>query len=147
MASRPRAVIAGVYNTTQARQLDGATSRSLSVEAILGALADAALGLDDVDGISAGELSTELIYDLRLGPAWHGSGFGLGMIVEAVAAIEYGLADVVVVVAAQAGAYRNHSSTAPWTKPENEFIIPWGMFTRPSSHSSRGDIWRYTGPP
>jgi acetyl-CoA acetyltransferase len=129
MASRPRAVIAGVYNTTQARQLDGATSRSLSVEAILGALADAALGLDDVDGISAGELSTELIYDLRLGPAWHGSGFGLGMIVEAVAAIEYGLADVVVVVAAQAGAYRNHSSTAPWTKPENEFIIPWGMFT------------------
>ena len=88
MASRPRAVIAGVYNTIQARQLDGATSRSLAVEAILGALADAALGLDDVDGISAGELSTELIYDLRLGPAWHGSGFGLGMIVEAVAAIE-----------------------------------------------------------
>src|SRR5271155_4013463 len=83
MASRPRAVIAGGYNTTQARQLDGATSRRLSVEAILGALADAALGLDDVDGISAGELSTELIYDLRLGPAWHGSGFGLGMFTAA----------------------------------------------------------------
>jgi acetyl-CoA acetyltransferase len=129
MASRPRAVIAGVYNTVQARQLDGATSRSLAVEAILGALADAALGLDDVDGVSAGELGTALIYDLRLGPAWHGSSFGLGMIVEAVAAIEQGLADVVVVVAAQAGAYRDHTFTAPWTKPENEFVIPWGMFT------------------
>ena len=32
-------------------------------------------------------------------------------------------------VAAQAGAYRDHAATAPWTKPENEFVIPWGMFT------------------
>ena len=128
MAS-PRAVIAGVYNTAQARALEGATSRSLAVEAILGALADADLGLDDVDGVGAGELSTALIYDLRLGPAWQGTSFGLGMIVEAVAAIEHGLADVIVLVAAQAGAYRDHTSTAPWTKPENEFVIPWGMFT------------------
>ncbi len=94
-----------------------------------GALADAGLSLDDVDGISAGALSTPLIYDLRIGPAWQGLGFGVGMITEAATAIEHGMADVVVLVAAQAGEYRDHEATAPWTRPENEFVAPWGMFT------------------
>ena len=84
-------------------------------KAIRGALDDAGLSLDDVDGISAGPLSTALIYDLRLGPAWQGLGFGVGMITEAVTAIEHGMADVVVLVAAQAGEYRDHEATAPWT--------------------------------
>ncbi len=57
--------------------------------------------LDDVDGITS-EQTASLIYDLRLGPAWQGSTFGVGMVTEAVAAIEYGLAEVVVLVAAQA---------------------------------------------
>ena len=43
--------------------------------------------------------------------------------------VEYGLAEVVVLVAAQAQAYRDHAATAPWTRPENEFVAPWGMFT------------------
>jgi uncharacterized OB-fold protein len=85
--------------------------------------------LDDVDGITSGDLSTTLISDLRLGPAWQGFGFGLGMITEAAAAIENGLAEAVVLVAAQAGAYRDHEATAPWTRPENEFVASWGMFT------------------
>ena len=108
--------LAGVYNTAQARCAGRRDVAQPRREAILGALADAGLGLDDVDGVGAeGELSTALIYDLRLGPAWHGTSFGLGMIVEAVAAIGHGLADVIVLVAAQAGAYRDHTSTAPWT--------------------------------
>jgi len=123
------AAIVGVHNTRQARRLDGETSRGLALKAIEGALDDAGLGLDDVDGISAGALSTALIYDLRLGPAWQGLGFGLGMITEAATAIEHGMADVVVLVAAQAGEYRDHEATAPWTRPENEFVAPWGMFT------------------
>ncbi|BBZ46521.1 hypothetical protein MPRM_38020 [Mycobacterium parmense] len=118
-----------MHNTRQGRRLDGETSRGLAVQAIRGALADAGLGLDDVDGISAGPLSTTLIYDLRIGPAWQGWGFGVGMITEAVTAIEHGMADVVVLVAAQAGEYRDHEATAPWTRPENEFVAPWGMFT------------------
>ncbi|AGZ53879.1 thiolase family protein [Mycobacterium kansasii] len=126
---RSTAAIVGVYNTRQGRRLDGETSRSLAVEAIRGALDDAGVDLDDVDGISAGALSTALIYDLRLGPAWQGLGFGIGMITEAVTAIEHGMADVVVLVAAQAGEYRDHAATAPWTRPENEFVAPWGMFT------------------
>lgn len=123
------AAIVGVHNTRQGRRLDGETSRGLALKAIQGALDDAGLRLDDVDGISAGALSTALIYDLRLGPAWQGLGFGIGMITEAATAIEHGMADVVVLVAAQAGEYRDHEATAPWTRPENEFVAPWGMFT------------------
>ncbi|OBI10502.1 thiolase family protein [Mycobacterium scrofulaceum] len=128
-AKRRTAAIVGVHNTPQGRRLDGETSRSLALTAIRGALDDAGLRLDDVDGVSAGPLSTALIYDLRLGPAWQGLAFGVGMITEAVAAIEHGMADVVVLVAAQAGEYRDHEATAPWTRPENEFVAPWGMFT------------------
>src|SRR4029077_2550094 len=109
--------------------MNGETSRSLALEAVRGALADAGIELACVDGITSGALSTTLIYDLRLGPAWQGFGFGLGMITEAAAAIETGLAEAVVLVAAQAGAYRDHEATAPWTRPENEFVASWGMFT------------------
>jgi acetyl-CoA acetyltransferase len=123
------AAIVGVHNTRQGRRLDGETSRSLALKAIRGALDDAGLTLGDVDGISAGALSTALIYDLRVGPAWQGLGFGVGMITEATTAVEHGMADVVVLVAAQAGEYRDHEATAPWTRPENEFVAPWGMFT------------------
>src|SRR5436190_3008484 len=123
------AAIVGVYNTRQGRRLGGETSRSLALEAVRGALADAGIELDWVDGITSGELSTTLIYDLRLGPAWQGFGFGLGMITEAAAAVENGLAECVVLVAAQAGEYRDHQATAPWTRPENEFVASWGMFT------------------
>jgi acetyl-CoA acetyltransferase len=128
---RPKrtAAIVGVYNTQQGRRLDGETSRGLALKAIRGALDDAGLTLDDVDGISASPMSTALIYDLRIGPAWQGQLFGVGMITEAATAIEHGMADVVVLVAAQAGEYRDHEATAPWTRPENEFVAPWGMFT------------------
>ena len=48
------AAIVGVHNTRQGRRLDGETSRGLALKAIRGALGDAGLSLDDVDGISAG---------------------------------------------------------------------------------------------
>ncbi|MEB4211235.1 thiolase family protein [Mycobacterium sp. 94-17] len=128
-ATKRTAAIVGVHNTRQGRRLDDETSRGLAIKAILGALDDAGLTLDDVDGISASPHSTALIYDLRIGPAWQGLAFGIGMITEAVTAIEHGMADVVVLVAAQAGEYRDHEATAPWTRPENEFVAPWGMFT------------------
>jgi acetyl-CoA acetyltransferase len=129
MVTKRTAAIVGVHNTRQGRRPDGETSRGLALTAVHGALRDAGLSLDDVDGISAGAQSTALIYDLRIGPAWQGLGFGVGMITEAATAIEHAMADVVVLVAAQAGEYRDHEATAPWTRPENEFVAPWGMFT------------------
>jgi len=41
--------IAGVYNTRQARVLDGHDSQSIAVEGALGALADAGMSLGGVD--------------------------------------------------------------------------------------------------
>ena len=32
-------------------------------------------------------------------------------------------------VTAEAGVYTERASTAPWTRPGHEFVIPWGMFT------------------
>jgi acetyl-CoA acetyltransferase len=119
----------GVHNTRQARRLDGCTSPSLTLEAIHGALGNAGLTLADVDGISAGSSGASLIYDLGIGPAWLGGQFGLPMVHEAVLAVEAGLASVVVLAAAEAGTYVDHGSTAPWTRPENEFVAPWGLFT------------------
>ena len=84
---KTRAAIVGVHNTRQGRRLDGETSHGLALKAIQGALRDADLTLGDVDGISAGALSTALIYDLRVGPAWQGLAFGVGMITEAVTAL------------------------------------------------------------
>ncbi len=131
MSVRPhrQAVIAGIHNTRQARRLEGETSRSLTIAASKAALADAGLTLEDVDGVSTGMGGSALIYDLRLGPSWVSNQFGLGMVLEAAMAIESGAAEVVLVVTAEAGVYTDHSSTAPWTRPETEYVIPWGMFT------------------
>lgn len=128
-ASTRRAAIVGVFNTPQARRLDGWTSHTLAIAAVRGALADAGLSLGFVDGISAGAESSRLVYELSVGPSWTGAQFGLGMVHEAVAAIERGLANVVVVVAAAAGVYTDHALTAPWTRPESEFVSPFGLFT------------------
>jgi acetyl-CoA acetyltransferase len=127
--SERKATIVGIHNTRQARRLEGETSRSLIVEATQAALADAGLTLADVDGISAGGEGNPLIYDFQLGPAWMGMQFGLAMVLEAAAAIEAGQAEVVLLVTAEAGVYTDRESTAPWTRPGNEFVIPWGMFT------------------
>jgi acetyl-CoA acetyltransferase len=122
-------VIVGVHNTKQARRLEGETSRSLNVKATKAALADAGLTLEDVDGVSATGESSSLVYDFRLGPAWQGIQFGLGAVLEAAAAIRAGMADVVLIVTSEANVYTERASTAPWTRPGHEFVIPWGMFT------------------
>lgn len=124
-----RAAIVGVANTAQARRLEGATSRGLAVSAAQAALADAGLPLDDVDGVTGDATASSLIYDLRVGPAWLGRQFGIQAITEAVHAVEAGEADVVLVVAAEAGGYTDRAATAPWTRPENEFVAPFGLFT------------------
>jgi acetyl-CoA acetyltransferase len=112
-----RAAVVGVYNTRQARKLDGETPASLLHDAVRGALDDAGLTTDDVDGVNAG------------GQAWQGMQFGLSAVLEAAAAIAVNQADVVLIAAAEVGVYTERTSTAPWTRPGHEFTAPWGMFT------------------
>jgi acetyl-CoA acetyltransferase len=123
--------IVGVYNTRQARTLPGETAHSLIVEATLGALADAGLTIDDVDGISAGDLSAEIAYELSIGPAWIGNsvGYPILSLFECAATISCGLASVIVLAGGDAGTYQDRSATAPWTRPVNEFVAPFGLFT------------------
>jgi acetyl-CoA acetyltransferase len=93
------------------------------------AIADAGLTFADVDGVSAGHLTNPFIYDCRLGPAWQGAQFGLSMVLEAASAIASGQAEVVLIVTGEAAVYTERESTAPWTRPGNEFVFPYGLFT------------------
>ena len=93
------------------------------------AVADAGLTFEDIDGVSAGQLTSAFIYDCRLGPAWQGGQFGLAMVLEAAAAIAGGAAEAVLIVTGEAAVYTERESTAPWTRPGNEFVIPYGLFT------------------
>ncbi|MBX6388143.1 MAG: thiolase family protein [Frankia sp.] len=128
-AKARRVAIAGVYNTVQARQLPGETSMTLLLDAVTGVLADAGVPLAEVDGVSTPNMGTSVIYDLGVGPAWQGTQHGIAAVLEAAAAIASGQADTVIVASAAAGVYTERSATAPWTRPETEFVIPWGMFT------------------
>lgn len=122
-------VVAGVFNARQARVLEGESSFSITVEAALGAIADAGLAVTDVDGVT-GALSSDLAFELGLGPVWQSaSQLGIPAVIEAAAQIAAGISDVVLVAAGSAGVYTERSSTAPWTRPNNEFVAPYGMFT------------------
>jgi len=122
-------VIAGVGNSRQARVLEGETSLSVTIEAALNALANAGLQPGDVNAVT-GSLSSDLVYELGLGPCFvSGSALGVPSVIEAAAQIATGVSDVVLIAAGSAGVYTERASTAPWTRPNNEFVAPYGMFT------------------
>ena len=122
-------VVAGVFNARQARVLEGETSLTITLEAALGAIADAGITVSDVNGV-IGALSSDLAYDLGLGGVWQSaSQLGIPAVLEAAAQIATGLSDVVLIATGSAGVYTERSSTAPWTRPNNEFVAPYGMFT------------------
>ena len=134
------AAIVGVHATRQARSL-GSSPAALMREAIAGALSDAGLQLDDVDGYIA--------YDF---PAGNGRGFDDGVIAEqfgrpfgitaqtsgakavliAAAAIEAGLASVVVIPAGNASPAS--SETAAYTRPTYEFT-EWTGSSTPAQYA------------
>ena len=124
------AAIAGVFNTRQARVLEGEDSRTLALEAALGALADAGLTPYDVDGVIGQGGASDFVYQHRIGPVWRSlSGAGIPAVMEAASAIAAGLASTVLITAGTAGVYGERRSTAPWTRPDNEFVVGFGMFT------------------
>ena len=131
MATHPfhDVAVVGVHNTAQARVLEGHDSRTITMEAALGALADAGLTPGDVDGV-IGPMGSDFLYQSRTGPSWRSmSSLGIPALLEGATAIATGLADVVLYATGEAGSYRERSATAPWTRPTNEFVLPVGMFT------------------
>ena len=121
--------VVGVHNTRQAKVLEGHDSRSIALEAAFGAIADAGLSPRDIDGV-VGNFGSDFLYQTRIGPAWRSlSPLGIPAVLEAALAIAAGLATTVLIATGEAGSHRQHSATAPWTRPTNEFVASYGMFT------------------
>lgn len=121
--------VVGIHNTRQARRLEHQDSLTIAVEAAQGALSDAGLSVDAVDGV-AGVLGLEVGHQIGAAPMWRSASvLGLATIIDAAAAIATGLCRTVLVVTGVAGRHVDRSKTAPWTRPDNEFMAPYGMYT------------------
>jgi acetyl-CoA acetyltransferase len=127
-------VIVGAYNTRQAKTLD-VPEMDLLLDAVRGALAaSGGLSLDDVDGLNL--RSSVARFHSRMGahllggrPRWTGDALGIQGVLEAASAIATGQCEVVVIADAQAGMYTERAATSPWTRPGNEFVACWGLYT------------------
>src|SRR5215213_2965684 len=129
-APYPGVVIAGAYNTKQALRLEGQTNASISLDAILGVLAETGIAVDEVDGIF-GNMCGEMVYHLGL-PETATTDIdacGIAAVLQAAGALQAGLCDVAVVVSGCADLYSDRSGTASWTRPENEWVVPFGLYT------------------
>jgi acetyl-CoA acetyltransferase len=135
MGSNPlhQVAIVGVYNTKQAKRLD-VPELEILLDAMRGALADANLKHTDVDGVNV--RSTVWRFTAREGaqllggrPSWCGVNLGIDAVMEAACAIATGQCQVALIADAQAGAYTQRESTSPWTRPANEFVECWGLYT------------------
>lgn len=133
--------IVGVGVTEQVRRSDR-TALSLCVEAAMAALADAGLRPGEVDGISArwpgpggtvfhpGAVDWTAV--LGTGVRWVQDTYpqGVPALLDAGAAIAAGLCHTVLIVGGQAGGLgRDGGKVAAYTRPDNEFTLPWGAFT------------------
>jgi acetyl-CoA acetyltransferase len=122
-------VIAGGFNTRQAKVLEGHTSLSIAVEAALGVLEETGIAVDEVDAVY-GQLAAQLIYTLGIGPVWDShTGGGIPAVLSAAQAIAAGACSVALVADGGAAVYSDHRATAPWTRPSNEFVLTVGMYT------------------
>jgi acetyl-CoA acetyltransferase len=124
--------VAGAFNTAQARQLPGHTSLSIALEAARGVLKRTGCDRMAIDGVF-GEMAYEVAYALGVGPVWTpmgGAAGGIVSILDAANAIAAGQCRCALLTAGGAGLFSaGAESTAPWTRPENEFVISSGMFT------------------
>ncbi|MCY4616830.1 MAG: thiolase family protein [Chloroflexi bacterium] len=139
MATRDlhQVAIVGAYNTVQARHLPDETSFSITLDAVRGALADAGIAAADVDGLNittgtggGSQNQRDWVHQFGGRPMWMGAqSTGIPAVLEAASAIAAGYCHTVVLANGQAGAYTERASTAPWTRPSNEFVECWGLYT------------------
>jgi acetyl-CoA acetyltransferase len=133
--------VVGVAATAQAKAHDR-PALALCLEAAHAALADAGLGVADVDGIAArwpgpgGTVmhpgSADWAGLLGIGLRWIGDTYpqGVPAALDAAAAIAAGLCSVVLVTGGQAQIRETTGAVAAYTRPDNEFVAPFGVFTQ-----------------
>ncbi|HWF14644.1 MAG TPA: thiolase family protein [Acidimicrobiales bacterium] len=120
--------VLGVHNTPQARRLPGHDSSSIALQAALGALTDAGLAVNDVDGV-VGQAAADAVLELGIGPCTRRpNGLGIPSILDAAALVTTGQCRVVIVLAGGAGLLSD-TAAAPWTTPPNELVAGFGLFT------------------
>lgn len=133
--------IAGVGLTQQAKRSERSTL-SLCLEAARAALADAGMETTEIDGICArwpgpgGTVfqpgSADWAGLLGVPVRWIGDTYpqGVPAALDAAAAIASGYCSTVLVVGGQAGGLgKDGGSVADYTRPQNEFVAPFGAFT------------------
>ena len=121
--------IAGVHNTVQARRLPDHDSASIALVGALGALTDAGISPHEVDGV-VGPDCARIALELGLGPCTRRPGsLGIPTMLDAAALITTGQCDVVLLAAGGAGIHLDRTSAAPWTRPANELVVGYGLFT------------------
>ena len=126
--------IVGAYNTVQAKVLQGERELPILLDAMRGALDVAGLAPADVDGVNVMSSvermnSREVVHLLGGRPSWTGSGIGVEAVLDAAAAIATGQCETVLIATAQVGEYVDRGATSPWTRPTNEFVECWGLYT------------------
>lgn len=121
--------IVAAYNTVQARVLDGHTPFSITLAAARGALDEAGVPASDVDAVFS-KHAPELIYALGIGPVWNSNTKGgIAGVLLAAGLVATGLVHTVLLADGEAGVYTQRDATAPWTRPSNEFVAPFGLYT------------------
>jgi acetyl-CoA acetyltransferase len=131
--------IAGVYTTEVGRSLAPRTGMSLALESLRGALDDAGMTLDEVDGVYAtisgwpvgmGQEAVGLLLPRQLNRplAVVGRAFGISALIDAVSAVASGAANTVAVINGQCRDPRP-DATAIWARPAMEFTEWTGSFT------------------
>jgi len=150
-AASRQATVVGIHALPFSRDL-GITERHAGARAILGALADAGLSADDVDGLLrySWETTTEMemarilgIANLRVfGAVDFGGGAGCPVVAHAAMAVEAGVADVVVAWRA-----RNRASAGrPWVSQlmaegQDQFERPAGLVRPVDGMALHARIW------
>jgi acetyl-CoA acetyltransferase len=125
--------IVGAYNTRQAKRLDS-SEVDILLDAVQGALHSAGLTIADIDGYNVTSstqrfTSRQSVMLFGARPGWTGSDIGIPAVIEAALAINAGLCESALIATAQVSAHRERRKTAPWTRPTNEFVECWGLFT------------------
>lgn len=134
--------MAGVYETRQAKRITDASTTELVIEAFRGALDDAGLGIEDVDGVAAEwsgpggstvmPSSSDWARQLGRPLSWISDAMPAGpfALVDAVAAIRDGRCSTVLIGGGQARVLPGPGRTvAAYTQLDNEFIGLWGATT------------------
>jgi acetyl-CoA acetyltransferase len=133
------ALIVGVHTTEVSRSLAPRTGLSLALESLRGALDDAGMTIDDIDGVYAtisgwpagmGQDAAGLFLPRQLNRpcAVSGRAFGISALIDAVSAIASGAATTVAIINGQCRD-PDPAATAIWARPAMEFTEWTGSFT------------------